>query len=136
MTAPLVGSAARIDATGKIYQLGPKSQPDQNLTEDDVADATKLTKLLVKMLGDIAALRRRYAPRRIDFEDIVTGTSGATFQLQHNLSGRVRWWLVGWSAVGTSAPVLKEFPSLITSNTLALQSYVAGTATIRVEEAG
>lgn len=136
MSAPLAGTAARVEASGKMVPLGPKAQADQTITEADVTDTSKLTKLLVKLLTDVAALRRRFAPRRIDFEDVPVSTAGAAVNLEHGFGGRVRWWIAGWQSSGTAAPILKESTTLTTNSTLSLQSYVAGTATIRVEAAG
>ena len=106
MSAPLPGSAARVDASGKMIPLGPRAQADQTITEADVTDTAKLTRLLVKLLADVALLRRRWAPRRIDFEDISgRSNSGGVVMLAHGFGGRVRWWVVGWSSGSTTAPI-------------------------------
>ena len=121
----------------KVITLDGKAQPDQVVTEADVQEPPKLTKLLVQLLKDVTTLKRTPAPSRIDYEDVPVSTAGALVPLQHNFGGRVRWWLVGWSSAGTSAPILRESSlagSLSTTSTLILQSYVAGTATIRIEK--
>lgn len=128
--------AARVDNAGKVTQLGPKPAPDETVTVEDVQDPAKLAKLATRILASLAALRLTWVPRRIDFEDVAVSTSGATVTLQHNFNGRVRWWLVGWQSSGTTAPILKESTTATDANTLVLLSYVAGTATLRVEEAG
>jgi hypothetical protein len=129
-------SAARITADGHVTQLDARAGAREVLTEADVQDAAKLTRLLVRLLSDVAGLLRRANPSRIDFEDFPVSTAGAAVQLQHNMRGRVRWWIVGWQSSGTAAPVLKEDTTATDANTLVLLSYVAGTATVRVEAAG
>ena len=127
--------SARIDFAGRAYRLERPAEPDERVTEDDVKDAGKLARLLLRMLKDVGVLKRRFWPRRIDFEDQAVSTAGALVTLTHGFGGRVRWYLVDWESSGTSAPVLKR-DSATDNNSLVLASYVAGTATIRVEEAG
>ena len=140
MTAPIVG-AAKVGSDGKVIALGPRSSPNDAVSIDDVQDKTKLARLLGK-LSDIAAmLVARWYPRRIDFQDVVLGTFGTPVTLQHNFGGRVNWWVVDWITTSNAAPVLVRRDGtagvgITTNDTLALGSYVAGTATIRVEEAG
>ncbi len=129
-------SAARIEADGRVKILDGKAEPDAVVTESDAKDPAKLARLLARLLKDIATVRRRFTAKRIDFEDVAVSTAGATVSLQHNLNGRVRWWLAGWQSSGTTAPILKESATATTAQTLVLMSYVAGTATIRVEGAG
>lgn len=129
-------SAAKVSSAGLVTQLGSKPTPDEVVTEQDVQEPAKLARVLGRVLAEVAALKRRFAPRAIDFEDVAVSTAGATVSLEHGMSGRVRWYLVGWQSSGTTAPILKESTTLTTSSTLVLASYVAGTATIRVEEAG
>lgn len=128
-------SAARIDSAGKVWNLDGRVEPDENITELDVQDPAKLSKLLGRVLASQATLRRNFVPRRLDFEDVAVGTLAAAVPLQHGLNGRVRWWIVDWTSSGTAAPVLRR-GAATDSNTLVLESYVAGTATIRIEEAG
>lgn len=130
-------SAAKVASDGAVTVLDGRGEPDEAVTADDAKDASKLARLLGRLLSDVAALRRAWAPRSIDFEDVTVSTAGAQVALAHNFGGRVRWWICGWQSSGTSAPVLRESSSVTTDeNTLYLQSYVAGTACIRVEEAG
>lgn len=128
-------SAVRISSAAKVSTLDGRAQPDEVVTEADVQEPPKLARLLARLLKDTTALKRAFAPRRIDFEDVAVSTAGATVSLQHNFAGRVRWYLVGWSSTGTQAPILKE-AAATTASTLVLASYVAGTATLRVESAG
>lgn len=134
MGAPISGSA-RIASDGTVTQLDGRAATAEAITEDDVADAAKLTRLLARVLTDIAALRRRFVPRRLDFEDVAVLSTGATVQLQHGFGGRVRWWVAGWQCPTNVAPILREDTALTDVNTIVLRSYVAGTVTIRVEAA-
>ena len=82
-------------------------------------------------LGDLAT-HRIARPLALGADE-----AGAEVALEHGLGGRVRWWICGWRSSGTSAPVLRESTSNVPNDTtLYLQSYVAGTACIRVEQAG
>ncbi len=128
-------SAAKIDATGKVTTLGPSASADASITDDDVKDATKLARLLGTLLASVSALRARWYPRRLDFEDIVTPGTGDAIVLQHNFGGRVRWWVVDWASGVAAAPGLIK-SAATTASTLVLTSSGAGTATIRVEESG
>jgi hypothetical protein len=129
-------AAAKIDAYGKVTQLDTKATPSEVVTEADVQEPAKLSRLLLRLLADVAALRRRFVPSRTDYEDVAVLNTGAVTQLQHNMAGRVRWWVVGWQCPTNAAPVLREDVALSTSSTLALRSYVSGIVTIRVESAG
>ncbi len=128
-------SAAKITAT-KAVVLDGKADAPEVVTTDDVQDPEKLARGLQRMARDLAALRRRFNPQRIDFEDVVVPAAGASFSLEHRFGGRVRWWVVGWQAFGSVVPLLREDKASTTSSTLVLISNAAGTATIRVENAG
>lgn len=137
MSAPASGTACRIDVTNKVFQLGPRAVADEVVTEQDVQDTAKLARLLCRVLSLIAALRRQWAPRRVDFEDIVVGATPTSHRLQHNFAGRVRWWVIDWIAGGAAAaPILLRDSANTDANTLVLLSSKAGTVSIRVEEAG
>ncbi len=128
-------SAAKVDKDGTITQLGPKAGPDEVVSAEDVQDPVKLSKLLTKVLAAQAKQRRDWVPRSLDFEDLTCDGAGGVLTLQHNLGGRVRWWVVDWESVGAVTPILIAAPGTDES-TLTLASYSAGIATIRVEEAG
>lgn len=135
MAAP-IGSTTRIDSAGKTYPLDVKPAPAEVVTEDDAKEPKKVARILGRLLADVAALRRRFAPARIDFEGVICGTIGQSTQiLQHNFNGAARWWVVGWTGA-TAAPALVELAAGTTANTLQFQSYAAGVACIRVEVAG
>lgn len=130
-------SSAKVDSAGTIKMLDGRGEPDEVITEKDVQDPPKLARLLGTTLNAIAQLRRQWVPRRIDFEGIATGTIGATtVPMEHGFGGAIRWWVVGWVSSGGSGPSLEEATAVSTDTTLRLYSYAAGTATIRIEEAG
>lgn len=129
-------STAVVPATGVLRQLDKPSSATERVAAKDVESAETLARILQELRDEVANLRRRWEPRAIVFEDIAAGTLGAKVTLPHNFGGRVRWTLVGWQSSLTNAPVLREDTAATTSNVLVLESYTAGTATIRVEEAG
>ncbi len=134
--ASFVAGATKIDSRGKVYPLGPKPSADDLLvTTEDVQDASKLALILGKVLDSVSTLRARWYPRKIDFEDLVCDGSGAALTLQHNFGGRVRQWVVDWTSGSAASPILIRGVET-DANKLVLYSYQAGTATIRVEEAG
>ncbi len=127
-------ASSLINSVGKVTQLDGRAGPPEVVTEADVQEPAKLARAVQSLLLRVATLERTRVPQRIDFEDIAVSTAGAQVSLAHGMNGRVRWWIVGWRSSGTAAPILRESPTTITTaNTLYLQSYVAGTATIRVE---
>lgn len=119
--------------SGKAVQLDRPKEPDVEVTEEQASDPKRLARLLMSILRDVAAIRRRHWPRRIDFEDVALGSGGAAHRFPHGFRSRVRWWVVDWQ--GASAPVLSKSTSSDDS-TLVLESSVAGTATIRIEAEG
>ena len=129
--------SANIGSNDVVRQLDAKPEPDEQVTEEQVQEPPRLARLLMSLLRDVATLKRRWAPRRIDFEDRAVDGSGATkYRFTHGFGGRVRYWAVEW--VGdplTGGPCL-ERDADSTNDVLVLTSRSAGTATIRVEEAG
>lgn len=118
--------------TATMRQLDQKSGPRESVSEADVQDPTKLAQLLTRQLRDVAALRRQFVPRRVDFQDLVV-ESGKTYALPHGFHGRVRWWVVDATV---DIPQLLRDPDRTTSDALYLVSSTACVVTIRVEEAG
>jgi len=129
----IVKGSARIASDGTVTQLGAKSTPDEIVTADDVKDTAKLAKVLTRIISLLAALRRAWAPRTIDFEDVPLPNAGGLVTLQHNFGGRVRWWVV--DNIGASS-ILLQRNAATTADTLVLSSNSAMTATIRIQEAG
>lgn len=134
----LLRGSARIDTTtGKVTPLDGRAEADEVVTEDDVQEPAKLARLLCRILKTLAELRRRFAPRRIDFHDVTTPGSGGTISLQHNFGGRVVWWIIDYQIITTvTAPILQRSVASSTDNTLVLLTHTTGLASIRIEEAG
>lgn len=128
--------AARVDKAGNVYQLDRPAEPDERVTEEDVQDADKLSRLLMRVLKDVAGIKRRFIPRRIDFEDRAV-VAGTPLRLPHGLNARVRWWVVDWIPTSpTDSPVFERNATDTTVNTLVLDVGNPGTVTIRLEVAG
>lgn len=125
--------AARIAASGKVYQLDRPAEPDEIVSEEDAGDVGKLSRLLIRLLRDVAAIKRRFFPRRVDFEDRAVDASMVTkYRFPHGFNAAVRWWVV--DATGDCPALTRHADSDL--NTLVLISNVACTVTIRVEVAG
>lgn len=120
-----------------VTQVDRPAQPELVVTEEDVKDASKLARLVAGIAKDVAALKRRFAPRRIDFEDRAVTSSGTVkYQFHHGFGGRVRWWVVDWQPSSLGDVPSFQRHSSSDANTLVLLSSTNGTATVRVEEAG
>lgn len=126
-------TAALIDSDGVVRPLDGKAPARAVFTAEDAKDPEKVARLISGLLDDVAELRRRYAPRWVDFEDVAVDALGTTFSLEHGFGGRVRWWVSGWQTSGATGPDIREDTSATTATAIALKSYNAGTATIRVE---
>jgi hypothetical protein len=127
--------AAIVEADGRIRQLDRPAMPDESITEADVQDPSKLVRLVLRLLKDIALLKRRFWPKRLDFEDIEC-VAGETIRLEHGFGGRVRWWQVEWTGTGVGTFGGFEQTAATDRNTLVLLVVDNGTATVRVEQAG
>lgn len=125
--------SAKIDLRGKVTKQDRLASPEQQVEPTDVDSPVKLARLLTDLLKDVSTLKRKWWPRRIDFEDL-TVEQYVDVTLPHNFGGRVRWWLVDWS--GGNAVQLSTVSAVTTTKTLVLSPTASGTATIRVEEAG
>lgn len=119
----------------KPRQLDRQAEPEEQVRPEDVKDADKLARLLMRLLRDVARMRRRFLPEYLEHEDRVFDATGTTvYRLPHNLNARVRWWVTDWSGA-TAGPRLVRHSST-DANTLCLTSYTAGTGTIRIQGAG
>jgi hypothetical protein len=130
--------SARIDDDGTVTPLDGKATPDEVVTEDDVQKPPVLSRLIARVLRDVALLNRRWAPQRLVYPDRVsTGSTGApqTFRFEHRLAGRVLWWVADWKSTATVAPAVRK-TTATTEDTLVLQVMTAGTFTLVIEEAG
>jgi len=138
--------SANIDEDGTVKQLDRRPEPDEHVTSDTVQDKVRLSKFLLQLFREVSALKRRWAPNRIDFRKTVTGSGSAphTVLLQHNFAGPVVWWVAkatnattDVTGLSTTAimPLVVEQPSS-TDTTLYLKFYYSAVVTIRVEESG
>ncbi len=127
--------SANFPLRGPVKQLDRRAEPEEQITEDQATEPPRVARLLMSLLRDVATLKRRWWPRRLDFEDRAVDSTGTTlYRFEHRLGGRVRWWVVDWqSSVGS--PWLNR-DATTSNDVLVLVSLVSGTATIRIEEAG
>lgn len=127
--------AARIEASGRVYQLDRPAEPDEVVTEEDVQDASKLARLLLRILKDLALIRRRFFPRRITFANRAV-TAGSQLRLSHKFGTAVEYWVVKWRpASPTDSPVF-DYSTDTDADTLVLDVGNAGTVSFRVESGG
>jgi hypothetical protein len=120
--------------TGKSRQLDRKAAADELVPESDVTDASKLAKLLTRIVKGLAELQRAFVPRRTDFEDVDV-PNGDFVRFPHGFGGRVRWWIV--DVEGNDPQMLRVSPDTLSDeNTLVLYSGQATRLTLRVEQAG
>jgi hypothetical protein len=124
--------SAIVESTGVVRRLDTRAGEQINVTADDVRDAPKLARLLQGAVRELAAQRRRWAPRELYFRGQTVDATGTTkYRLTHNFGGLVNY-----------APVYADdYPQLkvhadTDENTLVLVSGTACTVTIRVWEAG
>jgi hypothetical protein len=119
---------------GRARQLDRPTEPGEQFTAELAADPRRLSEVIMRLLRDVATLKRRWWPEQVDFRDRVVDATGTTlYRLSHGLGGRVNYWIVRWS--GAAAPNL-VWNAASDDATLVLTSTSAGTATIRVELAG
>lgn len=123
---------------GPAKPLDEKQASQTTVSPEDAANVTWLARLLTRLLDDVSELKRRFAPDRITFRDIVaTGSGGAPqrITLAHNLGQLVEWWpvrMVGLTS--TTYPIVEISQD---ANTLVLDIYfTAPNVWIRVEAAG
>lgn len=124
-----------VEKSGKVRALEKAAEPDEQITPEQWQDVPRMTRLMTEVLRNLTSLLRRSWPQRVDHEDRAVDATGTVVHLfPHNFGGRVRWWVVDWTGA-TLPPVLIRHSSS-TNDTLALTSGVAGTVTLRIEEAG
>lgn len=129
-----IPTAAIVRPEGPPRSLVSSREPDEEVTDQQLSEAGYMVRLFMRILREVSALRRRFVPSRIDFEDRAVGT-GTYESFAHGFGGRVRWWVV--DAAGTTPELIRIDPDTLTDkNTLVLYSGQATTCTIRVEEAG
>lgn len=131
--------SANVSSDGTVRPLDRPAQPVEGLAEKDVRETSLLLKWLLNVLRRLAGLERRWSPRRVDFEGVrSTGTTGAavTLELQHNIGGEVRWWVVDVQSPGAITTPFVYRINAGDPNVLSLRCYYTATLTVRVEEAG
>lgn len=120
---------------GPVRQLERRTEAREQIDEAEVQAPDRLARRLTEQDRRIATVERRWSAKTLDFEDRVVDGSGTTkYRFEHRFGGRVRFWPVDWTG-GTDAPNLRKHTDT-TNDTLVLTSTVAGTVTLRVEEAG
>ncbi len=121
-------------------------------TEAQVADSKTLVKQLHAMQLEIAqtshAVRAHPEQAPVTFRNVPCGVSGAKVTLRHGFGVYADFIVVNWKSTVLPAAATATGPSLVSdveeavatrgtdSNTLVLNSYVAGVATIRVFPGG
>lgn len=129
-----IPTAAIVRPEGPPRSLVSSREPDEEVTEEQLTEQGYAVRLFMRVLREIAALRRRFVPSRIDFEDRAVGV-GTYERFPHGFGGRVRWWVV--DKAGDEPELIRVEPDTLSDkNTLVLYSGVATTVTVRVEEAG
>lgn len=119
----------------KVRQLDRPAQPDEQITEEQVADPKRLSRLLNDLRTDTNAQKRRWQPSFIEHEDVaVNGTGTTKYRFPHKLGMRVRWWPVDWTGATAGPRLVKHADT--DADTLVLVSYTSGTLTLRIEKAG
>ncbi len=127
--------SAVFPANGKPRQLDLPAQPDNPVTEEQVTDVKRLSRLLNELRKDVMAQKRRWQPDFIEHEDVaVDGTGTTKYRFPHKLGKRVRWWPTDWTGATAGARFVKHADS--DADTLVLVSYTAGKLTLRIEVAG
>ncbi len=131
--------SANVEADSTIKQLDRKADPDENITEDAVKDSKQLARFLLRLFRDVASLKRRWSPRRLDFRGAIsTGSliSPARLTFQHNFGGPVVYWLVRLTnPTGADNTLIVEVEGT-DENKLVVDVYFPATFTLRIEESG
>ncbi len=126
--------SAVVERSGVMRPLDRKAEPTERVTKEQVSDPDRLSRLIQGVMRDVSDLKRPWAPRTIDHQDVSVDNTGTTlYRLPHGFGGRVNWYVVDWT--GAAGPQLSK-DTATDNNTLVLVSYVTGTASIRIEEAG
>ncbi len=129
--------SAIVPANGaKLRQLDKPAEPDEQVRQEDVADTAKLAQYVMRIMRDVARIKRRFWTDFIEFEDVSFDASGSTvYRFPHGFNGRVRWWVVDVYGSAYSCALVKD-ETQTDDNTLCLVSNETCVATIRIERAG
>lgn len=125
-----------INVNGVLQRARRFVSSTSGVTDTDIKDEARLADLLRSLQRRVSSLEAQMPPEPLEFE-VNVGESGAITSVAHNIGGPVRWFVVQWTQVGGTAYPLSG-PMLVqdatsTSRILALRSYVAGKAIVRVE---
>lgn len=131
--------SAVVEPDGTVRQLDRRPEPDENVTEQSVTSPGLLAKFLLRLFREVSRLKRRWAPKYLDFRGIVSGGTAMTpalVSLDHNFGAPVVWWIVRVQGLGTGSLKFAEELDTSTDNRLELSVNFEATLTIRVQEAG
>src|SRR5438045_1133533 len=111
-------TSARVSAAGLVTKLDARTQPSTVVLPKDVQDPESLAQTITSIVSDAQDLKRRFVPRRVEFEDqtVGAGVSGTTLRLAHNFNGRVRWSVVDWVCSTSAAWILRKDTANTTAN--------------------
>lgn len=128
-------SAAVAFTDGRMRQLDAKGTPSAVLTALDAQEPEKIARAVNDLTRSVAEQARAFTPRVIFHRDVtVTGTGLVKYRFQHGFRGLVNWYVARWSSAAGGHSLVEDAST--TADTLVLVSYIAGTLTLRVEEAG
>lgn len=127
-----------VSLTGVLQKARRYVSAGGAVQEEEVKNSAKLAEIIRQLQRRVADIEAVTPPEPLEFE-VNVGIGGAITTIAHGLRSAVRWYVVQWTQVGgaavpISAPQLVQ-DSSSTSTVLALRSYVAGKAIVRVETA-
>lgn len=131
--------SANVEADGQVKQLDRRPEPDENITEATVKEPARLARLLLKVFRDVAALKRRWAPKQVTIRgQVSTGVlvDPQRFRFAHQFGGRVDYWLTRVTAPTGADNTLVVEVDETDENTLVVDVYFPATFDIRIQEAG
>ncbi len=108
----------------------------ERFTPEHVADDQKLSDQLTRINQLALDATQEARSNVLGQPKVYVGlaiTTGAKLTIQHGLGRRAFWWPVGYVDAGAAVcAVLDEDPTLTTTDTLVLRSYVTGTLNLAV----
>lgn len=127
--------AAIAPRKGGIRKLDREGQPPEHITPELVQDPKLMSRIITRLLDEVAGLQRRFHAASVEHEDVDLPSGGAAVRLPHHIGAHTRFIVTSWSSPVSPVPQL-TIDASSDRNTLVLRSYVVGTATILVEQAG
>lgn len=122
-----------VDINGSVFKERRSVSRGSAVFDEDVKDPVKLAEILRNALGRISELEARTVPEAAEFE-VSVSTAGAKVNIRHEFNTPVRFFVTSWKG-GSAGPSLVKNTTDSDNKVLVLQSYVAGTAIIRIEQA-